>query len=369
MHALKKNSPTDRALLLLLSLFLLLGSIGVTFFPAARFSAEENRTLADFPHVSAAALSSGEYTAAIDTYLAERFPWRGELRNLYATTDIALGKMQSSGVMLREGHTLLAKPSPSAVIFRKNLTALTRLVSEASTLSLPLHAAIIPHRTNALQSLLPAFYKQPPTSDPEALTSALPNAHILTHLTEQGDWYRTDHHLTTKGAYRVYAALSGALGYVPFAPEDFQISIVSEAFLGTLDAKAGLARITPDHIALWRFEKDGEYLIKRDGKVAPFDAFYDQSKLQTRDQYAVFFGGNCGVLEISEKRTDERSTLLVIKDSYANAILPFLARHFRIIAIDPRYASSEALRAELQAADAALMLFGMQTITETPFFA
>lgn len=365
---MKKESIYNRILLTLLASLLLVGGVGVTLFPAPVFSEQENRMLAHFPTISPEGLASGDLTEGIDIYLSERFPWRGTLRHLYATADLALGKMQSSGVMLREGETLLATPSPSTAVSRKNQAALMRLISEASTCSLPLHVAVIPHRTVALRALLPAFYGELPQAELEALTAALPDAHVLTHLREQRDWYRTDHHLTTRGAYRVYVALADMLGYVPFAESNFEVATVSDRFLGTLDARAGIPHITPDSISLWRFAGDTAYTVKRDGKTAAFDAFYDRERPQTRDGYAVFFGGNCGVLEVALSERDTRPTLLVVRDSYASAVIPFLARHFRIVAIDPRYVGEEALREGLRAADLALFLFGAQTLTETPLF-
>lgn len=365
---MKRQAPYNRILLVFLALLLLVGGVGVTLFPAPTLSEQENRILKNFPTLSAEALASGNFTADIDTYLSERFPWRGALRHLYATSDLALGKMETSGIMPR-GDTLLAAPQPSTAITRKNTNSLGRLTEEAHALSLPLHVAVIPHRTNALQALLPAFYRQAPLPTHETLTAKLPGAHVLAHLSAPEDWYRTDHHLTTRGAYRAYVALSAALGYTPYDETDFRVVTASSSFLGTLDARAGLPHIAPDSIALWRFAGDTAYLVKRDGKAAHFDAFYDPAKLKTRDKYAVFCGGNCGILEISLGEHDTRPTLLVVRDSYAAAILPFLARHFHIIAIDPRYASEKALREGLQAADAALFLFGTQTVTETPFFA
>ena len=41
---------------------------------------------------------------------------------------------------------------------------------------------------------------------------------------------------------------------------------------------------------------------------------------------------------VANKKDDEsRKRLLVIKDSYANALLPYLCHHYDITAIDPRY--------------------------------
>jgi hypothetical protein len=57
----------------------------------------------------------------------------------------------------------------------------------------------------------------------------------------------------------------------------------------------------------------------------------------------------------------------VIKDSFANSLLPFLAQHYRITAVDPRYYTGK-LQPLLQNADTVLALCGMQTLTQSPFF-
>lgn len=47
--------------------------------------------------------------------------------------------------------------------------------------------------------------------------------------------------------------------------------------------------------------------------------------------------GNHAQIKISTP-TESNNTLLVLKDSYANSFVPFLAQHYRkIIMIDPRY--------------------------------
>ena len=66
-------------------------------------------------------------------------------------------------------------------------------------------------------------------------------------------------------------------------------------------------------------------------------SFYDTEKLGTRDKYALFFGGNHAQIKINTP-TETDNTLLVLKDSYANSFVPFLAQHYRkIIMVDPRY--------------------------------
>ncbi|MFR4808561.1 MAG: DHHW family protein, partial [Peptostreptococcus anaerobius] len=64
---------------------------------------------------------------------------------------------------------------------------------------------------------------------------------------------------------------------------------------------------------------------------------YDVSKLSTKDPYQVFTGGNHTQIRIRTNIDTERK-LLVIKDSYANAMLPFLVNNFsEINVVDMRY--------------------------------
>ena len=77
----------------------------------------------------------------------------------------------------------------------------------------------------------------------------------------------------------------------------------------------------------------------------------------------MFLGGNYS--HISIRGAGERQKLLLIKDSFANSAIPFLALHFDIEVIDPRYCSNEYLTAQLarKDIDKALILMGLDTLT------
>jgi hypothetical protein len=155
------------------------------------------------------------------------------------------------------------------------------------------------------------------------------------------------------------------MDFTPYGEGAFAREIVSSDFLGTSDAAAGLPFIAPDRITLYRYAGDNAFAVQKDGKAAPFMGFYDTERLLTRDQYAVFFGGNCGVLEIQGGQ--DRPSLLVIKDSFANALLPFLSRHYNVTAVDPRYCT-DRIETYASATDQILILCNMQTITESAVF-
>ena len=360
---MKKASTGDKILLIGTAAILLCGTVGLCAFPTPRFSAAENRHLASFPTLSAEALADGSYTAALDDYAAERVPFRGVCRKAYANAELTMGRNESHGVILCRDGSLCRRNEVNEQIFARNLAAMARLQKLLG--HLPLTVAVAPRRIDVRNEVLPTLYN---TAREQEVWEALP-AGVVTFLdaTEDAQWYRTDHHWSTEGAYFAYVRLSHYLGYAPHSASEFAPEAVSGSFLGTSAAAAGFSDITPDTVSIWRYEGDETYRVRRDGKQAQFYGLYDAEKLSSHDQYSLFLGGNCGLLQIDLGEADTRPVLLVIKDSFANSLLPFLARHYRITAIDPRYRADD-LSSLTADADAVLTLCGMQTLTSVPFF-
>lgn len=92
-------------------------------------------------------------------------------------------------------------------------------------------------------------------------------------------------------------------------------------------------------------------------------ALLDPGALEKRDRYAALLYGNHGLIELKNDQA-EGGTLLVIKDSYANALLPLLGQHYqRIVAVDPRYYAGNI--AELfgqNEGEAILCVYGLNTL-------
>ena len=63
---------------------------------------------------------------------------------------------------------------------------------------------------------------------------------------------------------------------------------------------------------------------------------------------------------------EERPLLLVVKDSYFHSLAPFLARHFDLDLIDPRYYNESVARLiEEEKPAAVLILCGLDTVTDS----
>ena len=360
---MKKAGFGDKILLIGTAGILLCGALGLCAFPAPRFSAAENCNLTAFPAFTAEALANGAYTAALDDFATERLPFRDVCRHAYADGELLLGRGESHGVILCRDGSLCRRNEVNEQIYARNLATLTRL--QKSIGDLPLTVAVAPRRIDVRNEVLPALYD---TAREQSVWEALP-AGAVTFLdaTTDTQWYRTDHHWTQEGAYFAYVQLARFLGYTPYPSDGFCAEVVSKSFLGTSAAAAGFSEITPDTVCVWRYAGDMSYRVLRDGQSADFTGLYDMKKLSSHDQYSLFLGGNCGLLQIDLGEADTRPTLLVVKDSFANSLLPFLARHYRILAVDPRYYTGK-LHALLQDADAVLALCGMQTLAQSPFF-
>lgn len=361
-----RNDRNDKALLIFFAAGLLLCFTLAVFFPAPRFSERENRNLTEKPRFSLPALANGTWETETDTYLTERFCLRTGCRALRAVTELTEGKREVSGIILGSDGSLLRRGNASPRTLAANLNGVRRLSESAEERGVPFTVAAVPRAVDVRADVLPALYL-PETGLYQTLSETLPGALSLTELNGSGDFYATDHHLTTAGAFRAYLALCPSLEITPYTYEDFEVTCVSTAFAGTSDAAAGIPGVRPDKIELYRFAGDEKFIVTRDGAPAAFTGFYDTEKLARRDQYAVFLGGNAGVTEVRQGEDDPRPVLLLYRDSYGNALIPFLARHFRILAVDPRYTSAP-LSSFLDGADLTLVFCGMQSLSETTMF-
>jgi len=184
----------------------------------------------------------------------------------------------------------------------------------------------------------------------------------LLDMSKSGEyiWYRTDHHYTTLGAYYVYRYLGDVLGYTPYPMEFFEQTAVSDNFLGTSYSASGLPAGSYDTITLFRYPDDGDFTVRYGDTVQK--GFYDMSRLDTKDKYSVFLGGNHSLTSVRLEGT-QRETLLVIKDSFAHSLAPFLALHFDLELVDMRYYSSSVIKlCREKGISRALVLCGADTL-------
>ena len=145
-------------------------------------------------------------------------------------------------------------------------------------------------------------------------------------------FYRTDHHWTSYGAYLAYKELGKELGYTPYELSDFRAEELSTSFYGTTYSASLFPFTLPDTLSAYRY--DGDEKLKVSDMITKKELhLYDYSALAKTSKYDFFLGGNRALTKIE----GGKPMLIVIKDSFANSLIPFLTKHFDMVIIDPRY--------------------------------
>lgn len=330
-------------LFFLLPVIVLVSSI---ILPDTGFSEKENRILASRPALKLDQIISGGYEKQFETYENDQFPLRDMWITLKATTDRLMGKVEENGVYLgKNGYLMEAFNAPSQTQYDATVNAMTSFAQKHPDLKQ--YALIAPNSVNILKSNLPAFAPaddQNPWIDKlkDSLTSAgvafIDIHDTFTDHKAEDLYYHTDHHWTTLGAYYAYLQAAAVMG-IDISSDSYDKAPVSQTFKGTLSAKSGFRSGETDELDVFLPNGNNTLssVVNYVDEQKKSASFYDTSKLNTRDKYALFFGGNHAQIKISTP-TESNNTLLVLKDSYANSFVPFLAQHYRkIIMIDPRY--------------------------------
>jgi hypothetical protein len=108
---------------------------------------------------------------------------------------------------------------------------------------------------------------------------------------------------------------------------------VTDSFYGTAYSSSGVRWLGPDRIERWVGAEGVSLFRGPEETPAPV---YAEDKLETKDKYAYFLGGNTPSLIIRTGNGGGR--LLVIRDSYSDCELPFFFAHYgEIHVLDLRY--------------------------------
>ncbi|CAH1057348.1 hypothetical protein PAECIP111894_03506 [Paenibacillus pseudetheri] len=124
-----------------------------------------------------------------------------------------------------------------------------------------------------------------------------------------------------------YLELCRQMGLTPQNEDEFNIKQVTDDFYGSLFSKSGFRHVQPDCMELYLPKDQEKYTVTYVDEGKNTDSLYAMEQLQRKDKYAVFLNGNHGLIQIKTALPNGEK-LLVVKDSYANSLIPFLLKHF-----------------------------------------
>ena len=339
----KKESTLGLVFAVVLLLFMILNIL----VPAKEMSEQENRMLAQRPKITVEGLISGNYMTKYEAYLKDQFVGRDLLKQLQVSLKRICGSKLENGVLIGKNDQLMEEiVTPDQETLNENLDAIQLFASENDDLNM--YMLLVPDAANILSDDLPSLatvadqnrlFAQVKRELGSSMQWIDATAELNQH-TEEDIYYKTDRHWTSLGAFYVFSAAAETMGISEKAPSSFVAYPVSTTFNGILAAKSGAKLDKTEAIYIYtQKEAATEVVVNYVDEQRKTTSLYDSSKLETRDQYEVFLGGDTSVIDIKTVSESSRR-LLLIKDSFANSFVQFLVPYFReIVVVDPRYYS------------------------------
>ena len=308
------------------------------------FSETENRVLQSKPTFSVEKLFEGRYISKYEKYKVDQFFNRDFWIDVKVKTDKLLLKKSSNGVYLgKDGYLLEDFEKPNEENVSKNLKAISDFSNKYKDVKQ--YMLISPTAVSILRDKLPVAA---PVEDQQKyldeyskkldsnITFVDTYATLLEHKSEDL-YYKSDHHWTTLGAFYSYQKLAEDMELSSKDSDDYDIELVSNSFEGALASESGY-KTDLDKIKVYiPKDENDQVVVNYEEEQKKTATLYDSEKLEQKDKYQVFLGGNHPIVKI-DTTSDSGKTLLIFKDSYANCFVQFLTTHFsKIILVDPRY--------------------------------
>ncbi|MEG2381392.1 MAG: DHHW family protein [Oscillospiraceae bacterium] len=345
-----------------ISLLIVFFTLVVIFPKDENSSKNENRKLADFPDFNTSSLVSGKFMKEFETYLSDNVGFRSVFTKVSANYESlkgfnSFGKLVNTTGDLGTGNTtsnqLLVLDDKVMEVYRADKKVRENYISMIND-----YANFLPDNINFYNILFPTqidfldFYNTIGDSEKESIdyfynsySERVKNINVYDTLKDNYDkgeyvYFRTDHHWTTLGAYYTYEEMAKHLDMPRLNIDDF-IEDKQNNFLGHLYTQAknpSLAK-NPDTIFYYKNFTNDIPIHPISYTYKPGERIEYNGKMfcpELGADYKLFLAGDHPFIEINSDSPNDR-TLLIIKDSYSNALIPWLTCGYnQVLVIDAR---------------------------------
>lgn len=382
-------TTAQRFAMFLICVFVLFLAVRFLTGEKREYSENENRTLAALPELSAETIRDGGYTSGLEKYISDQFPMRDGFLSVMTEAQRISGRKEINGVYpARDGSMIRVYDEPQNT--ERIITQFRKLTENVADQDIPVRLMLVPSAVSICRDLLPAFAPTGTPSQEETIAqiyaavgdvmetvdaaSALrqeyerqssgvsPEPDGAARMT-QPLYYRTDHHWTTFGAYIGYRTYCEAAGLDPKPLSAYEEETVSTDFRGTVYARLNDPHFGYDNIVSYT-DPTQELTVTYEDTGEVSDSLYNAEYLTQRDQYSFFLNNIHPLITVTNEAVPE-GALALVKDSYANSLLPFLVSNYHTIYVfDTRYyrGSPSAFIREHEDITDVLILYNMNTI-------
>lgn len=302
--------------------------------PVRAFSEMENRELKTSSQFTMSRLFKGDFQSQYEKVVADQFVGRDEWITLKSMTESALLKTENNGVIYGKNGALFGKlTSYNQEQLTKNIGFLQQFAEKHDNVTFGVIPSGYTYSTDQLPRGSGQIDQMPIIEDiQKSLDDSIQwfdVAGLLAAQKSESLYYNTDHHWRGTTAYLAYTALCEQFELEPVAEEELTLREV-EDFYGSYFSKCKKAGTKPDTLTFY----DLPFQVAATVDGAQKDGWYDAAQLEKRDKYGAFLYGNGGltILSRADSQTkdtnSETSRLLLIKDSFSNALAPLFLNNF-----------------------------------------
>ncbi len=309
----------------------------VTVFPRDLRTIEiENRNF-NILELTPENIFGGGFDKDFEAYVSDRVGYRSDFVKVASGFEKLYGLPSPGGARIVDG--IFSQSDGLAEIFEFDAVAAADYTAALNAFraelgeDVKIYSLILPTR----MEFMPQRYKNVADSERDAiraihagLSDGITAVDAYSALEAHSDeyiYFRTDHHWTALGAYYAYRSLAEAAGYAPLELDAYDRER-ADGFLGYLYNFAPSASVAdfPDSIEYFTYK--GELTTSVNMLRPPAEG--------EKATYGLFLGGDYPKLEI-DTSVKNGKTAVIIKDSYANCLVPWLAPHYeKLVLLDPR---------------------------------
>ena len=308
------------------------------------FSEMENRVLTAYPKLSVEGILSGDVERDFEKAASDQIAGRDIFVKAATAVRYSLGERCIGDVYITKDKNgaarYLEKVTPSDVSKKRlstNISVMEKVAADHPDLDVKVFFA--PTDSVVARQFLPegaALYNDRFIHDLVALGMSLDDVIYAPDEFSPEEYFATDHHWNTDGAYR------GAAQYLKAVKKEnallpqsrYEYLKADDKFFGTLYSKAPTGFCEGEDFKVPVMSYDPVVII--DSKQTK--GIYETDYFGKKDKYAAYFGGNFGRVEIINDSAATDDTLLMVKDSFANSAVPYLSNAYKkIVMIDLRY--------------------------------
>ncbi|WP_177205518.1 DHHW family protein [Acetitomaculum ruminis] len=153
-------------------------------------------------------------------------------------------------------------------------------------------------------------------------------------------YYRTDHHWTSLGAFYAYQKFAKEKGIKYNSLDSFE-EVQFPGFLGSFYTESKSSALSANSDVVYAYKPNSTNELEfydENGNVTNWNIIEDVSNWNAGSKYNTFISGDNPLVKITNPTLSDNSSIVVIKESYGNALVPFLVDHYQhVYVIDYRY--------------------------------